>query len=290
PRLSVENADAFRWVRAAKGTYDAILIDFPDPTEYSLGKLYTVSFYAQVARLLAPDGVMVVQSTSPLVAPRSFWTVAQTLEAAGLSTRGYHTYVPSFGEWGFTLAAHTPPVAPAHLPDGLRYLNAVSEPLMFDFPPDMARRPTPVNRLDNQALAAPYPGALLGPDMARGHAIRDGKLPSPAGPEEPIPLVIAGGGVAGLAAGWRLAEAGFGDFALFELEDVAGGNARGGANRVTAFPWGAHYLPVPNRPARALIPLLRGLCMITGQDAPSAPSLYPLQLFAHPEARLAWPA
>lgn len=156
PRLSVENADAFRWVRGAKGTYDAILIDFPDPTEYSLGKLYTVSFYAQVARLLAPNGVMVVQSTSPLVAPRSFWTVAQTLEAAGLSTRGYHTYVPSFGEWGFTLAAHTPPVGPAHLPGGLRYLNPVSEPLMFDFPPDMARRSTPVNRLDNQALVRSF--------------------------------------------------------------------------------------------------------------------------------------
>jgi spermidine synthase len=156
PRLSVENADAFRWVRGAKGRYDAILIDFPDPTEYSLGKLYTVSFYAQVARLLAPDGVMVVQSTSPLVAPRSFWTVAQTLEAAGLSTRSYHTYVPSFGEWGFTLAAHQAPTGAAHLPGGLRYLNPVSEPLMFDFPPDMARRPAPVNRLDNQALVRSF--------------------------------------------------------------------------------------------------------------------------------------
>ena len=138
------------------------------------------------------------------------------------------------------------------------------------------------------AQAAPYPGALLGPDMARGHAIRDGKLPSPAGPEEPIPLVIAGGGVAGLAAGWRLAEAGFGDFALFELEDVAGGNARGGANRVTAFPWGAHYLPVPNREARALIHMLRGFGMITGQDAQGAPIYDPFQLCADLEERLLW--
>lgn len=156
PRLSVTNADAFRWVREAKGPFDAILVDFPDPTEYSLGKLYTESFYREVSRLLAPDGVMVVQSTSPLVAPRSYWTVAQTLEAAGLQTRGYHAYVPSFGEWGFTLAAHSAPVAPAHLPAGLRFLNPVSEPLMFDFPPDMARRPVPVNRLDNQALVRSF--------------------------------------------------------------------------------------------------------------------------------------
>jgi spermidine synthase len=156
PRLTVTNADAFRWVRAARGAYDAILIDFPDPTDYALGKLYTVSFYREVARLLAPQGVMVVQSTSPMVAPRSYWTVAQTLEAAGLSTRGYHAYVPSFGEWGYTLAAHQPPVMAAHLPAGLRFLNAVSEPLMFDFPPDMARRPVPVNRLDNQALVRTF--------------------------------------------------------------------------------------------------------------------------------------
>ena len=156
PRLKVTNADAFRWVRAARGAYDAILIDFPDPTDYALGKLYTVSFYREVARLLAPQGVMVVQSTSPMVAPRSYWTVAQTLEAAGLSTRGYHAYVPSFGEWGYTLAAHQSPVMAAHLPTGLRFLNAVSEPLMFDFPPDMARRPVPVNRLDNQALVRTF--------------------------------------------------------------------------------------------------------------------------------------
>jgi spermidine synthase len=156
PRLRVTNADAFRWVREEQGRYDAILIDFPDPTEYSLGKLYTESFYHEVARLLAPDGVMVVQSTSPMVAPRSYWTVATTLEAAGLETRGYHAYVPSFGEWGYTLAAHHMPVGAAHLPAGLRFLNAVSEPLMFDFPPDMARRETPVNRLDNQALVREF--------------------------------------------------------------------------------------------------------------------------------------
>ncbi len=165
PRVSVHNADAFRWVRQAQGRYDAILIDFPDPTEFSLGKLYTENFYREVARLLAPGGVMAVQSTSPLIAPRSYWTVATTLEAAGLTARGYHAYVPSFGEWGFTMAAHGPIPPLATLPAGLRFLTPESEALMFDFPPDMARRATPVNRLDNQALVrsfseewAPYEG------------------------------------------------------------------------------------------------------------------------------------
>jgi len=160
---------------------------------------------------------------------------------------------------------------------------------------DIARRELLAGALASAALtgcgraqATPYPGALLGPDMARGHAIRDGKLPASIGPEERIPLVIAGGGVAGLAAGWRLAEAGFADFALFELEDVAGGNARGGANGVTAFPWGAHYLPVPNREAKALIHMLRQFGMITGADAQGAPIFDPFQLCADLEERLLW--
>ncbi|MGH6781173.1 MAG: polyamine aminopropyltransferase, partial [Sphingomonadaceae bacterium] len=65
PRLKVVNADAFRWVRDAQRRYDAIIVDFPDPTDFSVGKLYTKTFYQQVHRLLAPGGMMVVQSTSP---------------------------------------------------------------------------------------------------------------------------------------------------------------------------------------------------------------------------------
>lgn len=156
PRLTMVNADAFRWVREQRRHFDAIIVDFPDPTEFSLGKLYTESFYREVARLLAPGGVMTVQSTSPLIAPRSYWTVASTLEAAGLTVRGYHAYVPSFGEWGFTMAAHVFPSDVVRLPNDLRFLTPASERAMFDFPPDMARRPAPVNRLDNQALVRSF--------------------------------------------------------------------------------------------------------------------------------------
>ncbi len=155
PRLTVINDDGFRWARQAQGQYDAIIVDFPDPVDFSIGKLYTDAFYREVARLLAPGGVAAVQSTSPLVAPNAFWTVATTIEAAGLQTRAYHVYVPSFGEWGFILAAHRPiaPVVP--VPDG-RFINSRVAALLFDFPPDMARRPTPVNRLDNQILVREF--------------------------------------------------------------------------------------------------------------------------------------
>jgi spermidine synthase len=155
PKLTVVNADGFRWAREAQGRYDAIIVDFPDPVDFSVGKLYTESFYRELGRLLAPEGMAVIQSTSPLVAPKSFWTIATTLEAAGLQTRAYHAYVPSFGEWGFTLAAHRPISESATVPDG-RFLTAEIAPRLFDFPPDMARRPAPVNRLDNQALVREF--------------------------------------------------------------------------------------------------------------------------------------
>jgi len=161
-RMTLINADGFRWAReAAKdhgGKYDAIIVDFPDPVDYSVGKLYTETFYRAVAKLLVPGGMMVVQSTSPLVAPKAYWTVATTLEAAGLRTRGYHVYVPSFGEWGFVLASAGPIPTQARIATG-RFLTPVIDQRLFDFPPDMARRPTPVNRLDNQVLVREFADA-----------------------------------------------------------------------------------------------------------------------------------
>ncbi|MBX3560890.1 MAG: FAD-dependent oxidoreductase [Sphingomonas sp.] len=133
---------------------------------------------------------------------------------------------------------------------------------------------------------APPATTLAGADMERGHRLRVGGFPEPSETEE-AGVVIAGGGVAGLAAGWALAEAGFEDFQLFELEDAVGGNARSGRNDVSAFPLGAHYLPVANREARALRHLLTGLGIITG-EADGAPVYDPLQLCADLQERLLW--
>ncbi|HEX7694701.1 MAG TPA: polyamine aminopropyltransferase [Sphingomonas sp.] len=156
PKVQVVTADAFSWLRANRRKFDAVLVDFPDPTNFAIGKLYTVSFYRELARALNPGAMVSVQSTSPLVAPKAYWTVSTTLEAAGLTTRGYHVYVPSFGEWGFVLASNAPIGAPGKLPAGLRFLTPRTDALAFVFPPDMARRPTPVNRLDNQALVREF--------------------------------------------------------------------------------------------------------------------------------------
>jgi hypothetical protein len=85
--------------------FDVIVVDFPDPTNFSIGKLYTNSFYALLDQRLSASGYAVVQTTSPLVARQSFWTVVQTIESVGLHATPYHAHVPSFGEWGFVIAS-----------------------------------------------------------------------------------------------------------------------------------------------------------------------------------------
>jgi len=152
PKVKVVNTDAFGWLEGHDEIFDVIVIDFPDPSNFSLGKLYTTSFYALVDRHLSAGGYAAVQTTSPLIARRSFWTVVATIEAVGLTATPYHAHVPSFGEWGFVIASRRPWRAPAALPPGLRFLTPDGLPALLQFPPDMSRVPAQANRLSNQLL------------------------------------------------------------------------------------------------------------------------------------------
>ena len=111
---------------------------------------------AKLDKHLSASGYAVIQTTSPLVARQSFWTVVQTIEAAGLGTTPYHANVPSFGEWGYVIASRRPWTAPQQLPAGLKFLTPQTLPTLLSFPPDMARIPAEVNRLSNQVLVQTY--------------------------------------------------------------------------------------------------------------------------------------
>ena len=156
PKVKVINTDAFQWLENTTDTFDVIVVDFPDPTNFSIGKLYTNSFYALLDQRLSASGYAVIQTTSPLVARQSFWTVVQTIESTGLTATPYHANVPSFGEWGFVIASRRPYRLPTALPEGLRFLSLQTLPLLFDFSVDMARVPAQVNRLSNQILVTTY--------------------------------------------------------------------------------------------------------------------------------------
>lgn len=156
PRVHVINADAFPWLDSNTDDFDFIVVDFPDPDNYSLGKLYTTAFYRAAARHLSVQGFMVVQSTSPMFARDSFWCIVATIKGAGLKTYPYHVYVPSFGEWGFVLAGTHDYAPPTSLPGGLRFLSVEGLPALFQFPRDMAPLPMPANQLNTQVLVRTY--------------------------------------------------------------------------------------------------------------------------------------
>ncbi len=157
PRVTVVNDDAMVWLAEKPGQFDVILVDFPDPNTFALGKLYTKLFYRRLAAHLAPGGAVAVQATSPLFARKSYWCVVATMRAAGFSTAPYHVAVPSFGEWGFVLAKATPIATPTKVPAlPLRFLSDAAMAAMFTFPTDMAELPVEINRLDNQALVRYY--------------------------------------------------------------------------------------------------------------------------------------
>ena len=157
PKVKVISSDAFLWLDQHQDFYDFIVVDFPDPTNLSLGKLYSNSFYKLVAEHLSQHGLAVIQSTSPLYARQSFWCINNTIESAGLIATPYHTLVPSFGEWGYVIASHLPYAMPKTIAiKNLKFITPEILPSLFVFPLDMQKIPTDINRLNNQALVHYY--------------------------------------------------------------------------------------------------------------------------------------
>ncbi len=107
PRVQVINEDAMIWLENDVEPFDLVIIDFPDPNTFALGKLYTTRFYKLLKSRLRPEAAVAIQCTSPLYARTSFWCIIRTMEAAGFFVRPYHAAVPSFDIWGFALARQT---------------------------------------------------------------------------------------------------------------------------------------------------------------------------------------
>jgi len=134
PKVHIVNTDAFAWLEQQPHVFDFIVVDFPDPTNYAVGKLYTNTFYRLLERHLNARGRAVIQATSPLYARQSYWTVVNTIESIGLQTAPYHALVPAFGEWGYILASREPYQPPNRLPNNLRFITAPQLPTLFNFP------------------------------------------------------------------------------------------------------------------------------------------------------------
>lgn len=156
PRVEVVVDDAMRWLRTASETFDAVVVDMPDPDSPATAKLYSQEFYGLAARALAPGGRMVVQAGSPYFAPEAFWCIGATVAAAGLQVTPYHVDVPSFGDWGFVLAARGAapvPTVDASLAEDLRFLDGDVLAAATVFPKDRPQdRSVEVSTLDRPRI------------------------------------------------------------------------------------------------------------------------------------------
>lgn len=152
-KVKVVNDDAFQWLKTVSAEqFDYVVIDFPDPSNFSIGKLYSTTFYNMLLAVLTPHASVVIQATSPFVAPKSYWCIVHTLQATGFHTLPYHAHVPSFGDWGFVLASRQPLNISDRYPENVRFVNAPTFTQMQVFPKDMPELETEINKLNNQVL------------------------------------------------------------------------------------------------------------------------------------------
>jgi Flavin containing amine oxidoreductase len=129
-------------------------------------------------------------------------------------------------------------------------------------------------------------GEIVGASDVFGHRLRDGlHVEVPRDSWTNVPIVIVGGGVAGLTAAWRLKNSGVTDFVLIELENAPGGTSRSGSNRSISFPWGAHYIPAPMKENTALVSLLEEMGVVEGKDGDGEPIVGEQFLCRDPEER-----
>ena len=160
PRVKIVNDDALIWLESVSEEFDLVLIDFPDPNSFSLGKLYTTRFYRLLRERIKPDARICIQCTSPFLSRKAYWCIVRTMEAAGFYVRPFHAAVPSFGDWGFALASLSEFDVPQRLSgdvrDKLRFLTDETLPGLFSLPADLSPVEVEINRLDNQALVRYY--------------------------------------------------------------------------------------------------------------------------------------
>jgi spermidine synthase len=157
PRVKVVNGDAHTFLERGAGQYGVIIADLPDPNGDALAKLYSVEFYRLARRHLSPGGVFVTQATSPFFSRESFWCIAKSMRQAGFQVRPIHAYVPSFGDWGFCLAADRPlSLVDLKLPPGLRYLTPALAPKLTVFEGDVAEVPVEASTVDHPRILRYY--------------------------------------------------------------------------------------------------------------------------------------
>ena len=151
--------DAYKFLEKVNHTkYDVILIDLPDPHNESLSKLYSLQFYKMILHSMKPGGVFATQGTSPFKTRISYWTIDNTINAAGFNTVNYHIAIPSFGIWGF----HIGSIKQINFSDisikktNLRFITSDIFQSSMNFADDIKKIPTQINSMMEPHLFITY--------------------------------------------------------------------------------------------------------------------------------------
>jgi spermidine synthase len=165
PKVRKFYEDAFTYVQHCSKKYNAIIVDLPDPSDPALGKLYSTAFYAMLRQIVALDGVVITQSTSPFLARKPFWCIHATLEAAFPCVVPYQAHVPTFGQWGYNMAFPVQRDTVALVQQleerlgtvpNLRFLNRQNVRNCFVFDTDVSELPQLPNTLEKMELVDLY--------------------------------------------------------------------------------------------------------------------------------------
>ena len=157
PKVSVVNRDAWKYVEKSNTLYDVIIIDLPDPNNISLSRLYSQTFYRLLSKHLSRAGAMVTQATSPMFSRNAFWCIEETMKESGLYTLPYHTYIPSFGEWGFVLSSKLKfPLENIKPLKGLKFIDTKTMQRMKIFDKDISKPNIEINKLSSHKLIYYY--------------------------------------------------------------------------------------------------------------------------------------
>jgi len=155
PKVKTIAADAMTHLIESEVLYDVIIADLPDPSNDALARLYSTAFYKLVQNHLTPNGVFATQASSPFHTRNAFWCIYETITASGFkNVYPFHTYVPSFGDWGFIMASNLKKEPTSFQTDlTTKYLEPDLVKKMFFFAKDMSNPGNlNVNQLDKPNL------------------------------------------------------------------------------------------------------------------------------------------
>lgn len=159
PKVKLEVNDAATFLSESDDLYDIILADLPDPSNQEVARLYSTFFFKLIQKRLSRFGIFATQATGTFHTNKAFWCIHETIKSSNFQyTYPFHAYIPSFGDWGFVMAANQPiEIQKLTIPYETKFLNSNSIPELFTFEKDIQLKDSlAINKLDQPALLNYY--------------------------------------------------------------------------------------------------------------------------------------